>query len=526
MPTPNPHGVHSSPGKRGYQHDRHVVQSINSGHTTIYAVADGHGPHDTGHIVSQHIVHSLLSTLQSHQVISNHHDKPFDSAKINQAILTIDEQCIEITSKHRLYAGSTLCCVVRHQDRLLSANVGDSRAILVSCPPLVSKPQTKQITRDHVCNDAYERSRIERAGGVVVDGLLNGYISMSRALGDEDLKAHRNQTPFPVPGIHSTYSSDLFTAHPDINELPISDHDLCVVIASDGVWNTLDNQTVTTIICKSLLNGSSPSEAAQAVVDRALSKGCHDNATVIVGLLVSLPIAISLICQTSLRPKKGRRFVDGFSNHSASPRAITDYHMDSPSSFTAKKSQSSFVSSSTSSHPLASSSAAVSTTSSNAEVAIPPSPSETPAPSQIFSGPPTTLYLPQRQVKDRKFRFTRRKRYHPSQDVSWHGRSSPYQVLSDNNAEDASKSKPHTLKKRIAERIRSSHWPPFKKFIFWQCKFIALIWFQTSHALIISPLLFRWFSLWAVVHPSNGDFYFIFGFKKNVAESALANWRN
>lgn len=293
--TALPYGVSLSTGRRKYQHDRHIVQTVNSGTMTIYAVADGHGEQRTGHIVSDFVIQRLAETLQSHGVLGY---EAFDEScftKIRAAVRSLDESCISFTSTKQIYAGSTLCCVFRLHDSILCANVGDSRAILISCLPQSSNVHTVQLSRDHVCTDEVERERIERAGGVILNRLLNGYISMSRALGDEDLKMHRNLTPFPFPGKGRPYKDDLFIGDADVTQRPICTGDICTVVASDGLWNYMDNDDVAKVIFKSLLNGGNVKDAADAVVKRTLSKGGCDNITVVIGLLVPLHVAQSWI---------------------------------------------------------------------------------------------------------------------------------------------------------------------------------------------------------------------------------------
>lgn len=330
--TQFPCGVYSSAGRRPYQHDRYVIHQSQHVPATLFAVADGHGDHSVGHIVSEYISRTLVSTLESAKLL--HQPTSSTEQRITTAVRTIDNNSISLSSSQRLYAGSTLCSVIRHPDSLVCFNVGDSRAILVSCPPHSNTPDVVQLSRDHVCTDHNELARISRAGGIVEDGLLNGYISMSRAIGDEDLKAHRNITSYPSPG-SGTYTPELFISDADVSQRPILAHDVCVVIASDGVWNRLSNRDVTNTIFKALVNGKNITDAAKAVTKRAYSKGSEDNATVVIGLLTSLPEALSLISQTGSYSKKFRKVVDGDSSHS--PKSIIDFGYEFHSSIDISK---------------------------------------------------------------------------------------------------------------------------------------------------------------------------------------------
>lgn len=281
-----------------------MIQAVDD--ATIYAVADGHGSADTGHLVSDYCAHHLSSVLCAHGASRNDDDDamsptPHVEQRVVAALKQLDNQSIRVTTAKRLYAGSTLCAVLRFDAHLIVANVGDSRAILLTAPspPPLSSPSSHhqdtqghgsrkctvtQLSRDHVCTDARERARIEGAGGIVVGNLLNGYISMSRALGDDDLKAHRNITDYPIAPSR-TLDAAVFTGDAEVTRHAICPRDLVVVVASDGVWNAMDNHDVRRVVCKALAAGADARRAAEMVVRRALAKRSRDNVTVVVGLL-------------------------------------------------------------------------------------------------------------------------------------------------------------------------------------------------------------------------------------------------
>ena len=83
------------------------------------------------------------------------------------------------TAGQRAWAcGSTLAALLVTRRSLTVANVGDSRAVL--CRAGAALP----LSRDHKPKVAAERQRILAAGGFIVDGRVNGDLSLSRALGD------------------------------------------------------------------------------------------------------------------------------------------------------------------------------------------------------------------------------------------------------------------------------------------------------------------------------------------------------
>lgn len=312
-------GVYSAQGRPSYQHDRTVIETVDD--TTVYAVADGHGSPHTGHLVSQFCATHLTSAFRSHNVLSRTASPHVVSTGLQSAIRWLDTACIQHTTQQKQYAGSTLCAVVRNSHTLHCANVGDSRAVLFSYPnrsnahhhqdasKLSSPALVTPLSRDHVCTDAEENARITEAGGVVVGKLLNGYISMSRALGDDDLKTHRNITQFPVRGTASEYSPQLFTAEADVTRRRIAQNDAVCVIASDGVWNVLSNDTVAKIVTSTILRGGDAQSVSHAIVKKALAKRSRDNITAVAFFLHDIDGTRALVRQaatTSKASKKGK----------------------------------------------------------------------------------------------------------------------------------------------------------------------------------------------------------------------------
>lgn len=143
------------------------------------------------------------------------------------------------------------------------------------------------LSRDHVPTDVEERARIEAAGGWVLGGMLNGYVSMSRALGDEDLKAHRNLTQFDhaTGNGNRTFSERLFTGEPDVRKWEVGTGDLALVVASDGVWGRVSNHVVADVVRAEVGKGRTVDQVAKSVVKKAMAKGNADNVTVIVGMV-------------------------------------------------------------------------------------------------------------------------------------------------------------------------------------------------------------------------------------------------
>lgn len=161
---------------------------------------------------------------------------------------------------------------------LYTANCGDCRAVLCRGGAAL------RLSEDHKPNSREEKSRVERAGGCVIN--VNGiwrvctsasaaglkldkhadslFLSTSRAFGDRKLKRH----------------GELVSAIPEVTAHRLQWADLFFVLACDGVWDVLSDQQVVDLVAERLgPRGESPQSAAAAVVRAAYDGGSLDNVT-------------------------------------------------------------------------------------------------------------------------------------------------------------------------------------------------------------------------------------------------------
>ncbi|KAJ1363770.1 hypothetical protein KIN20_023704 [Parelaphostrongylus tenuis] len=118
--------------------------------------------------------------------------------------------------------GTTVTCVLILNDALYVANIGDSKAIV--CRKKDDTFSPIELTVDHNPTMYEERMRIQKAGGTVKDGRVNGIIEVSRSIGDGQFKAH---------GV---------TCIPDMKKLTITPGDRFLIVACDGLWKSFSNE--------------------------------------------------------------------------------------------------------------------------------------------------------------------------------------------------------------------------------------------------------------------------------------------
>lgn len=237
-------------GPREYMEDRHVAQQVGvGGH--VAAVFDGHA----GDELSEHCATAFpehltraLSAAPGHPAIA-----------LREAVRSVEDAARKDMPDAR--AGCTLCAVLVTPAAFITANVGDSRAILCRANEIVD------LSRDHKPSDALEQERILSGGGFVTqphqtDGVhrVMGRLSLSRALGDWELK----------PWVSS---------EPDVTVHERADGDRFVVIASDGVWDVMTSREVAHLLTRAFEQGMRPKAALHKLLAESRRRGSGDNIT-------------------------------------------------------------------------------------------------------------------------------------------------------------------------------------------------------------------------------------------------------
>lgn len=126
-------------------------------------------------------------------------------------------------------AGCTATVALITKTEIYVANSGDTRAVLSS------KGKAKDLSHDHKPDLPSEMRRVERAGGYVEEGRVNGVIAISRAIGDWEYK---NKSLKP--------EDNMVSVVPEVIVEPIKpEHDF-LLIACDGIWDCMTSQQAVT----------------------------------------------------------------------------------------------------------------------------------------------------------------------------------------------------------------------------------------------------------------------------------------
>lgn len=253
------------------------------------AVFDGHG----GAGVSQFLKKQLYTTVT--EFLKEKHWEEKDESANNSHQLIPSVSChvsalraafekVEkdvIADDELSYQGSTAVAVFLHENEdghrtLLSANVGDSRAVLSRGGVAVD------LTRDHKPNDEKEKARIMAMGETIE--------------WDQDCKVHRVRNLSLARAIGDRYAKPAVSGEVEIQHFPVvEEEDQFIVLASDGLWDVMSSQDVVNYVNKQMEWGLASVGKDQAdnyklvlrknmakfVAREAIRKGSADNVSVL-----------------------------------------------------------------------------------------------------------------------------------------------------------------------------------------------------------------------------------------------------
>lgn len=231
----------------------------------LFSVMDGHGSH--GHFISN----SVKTLFQDFILKSSHYENTGQLSSFIKKVRDKDydllKRCFQFCetslakSKYEVnFSGTTAVLVLQFDDLLICANTGDSRAILCSSDGI------KPLSIDHKPEVEAEKQRIVSNGGRVEKFNDGGeYVGPYRVwLKYED-----------YPGLAMSRSLGDFVSKsvgcsciPEIIEERISSTSQFLVVASDGVWEFLDNEAVYKIV-EPYYKKQDPEGASHKLIDEA-----------------------------------------------------------------------------------------------------------------------------------------------------------------------------------------------------------------------------------------------------------------
>lgn len=202
----------------------------------LFAVADGMGGHAAGEVASEIAVTTLVEYAPA---------RP-DAEALGDAVIKANRAVINAAreGKGREGMGTTLTATMLEGERLVIAQVGDSRAYLLHGGKL------QQLTRDH---------------SLMADMIESGQLT------PEEARVHPNRSV-----ITRALGSDPNTTA-DLYEINVQAGDR-LLVCSDGLSTMIEDDTIEDLLNKY----NDPQRCANILVKEAIAAGGHDNVTVIV----------------------------------------------------------------------------------------------------------------------------------------------------------------------------------------------------------------------------------------------------
>lgn len=279
--------TYSHAGSKGLNQDSAILyQGYGIEDGAFCGVFDGHGKN--GHIVSKLVRNRLPSLLLNQRnAIAKIISSPINNAQNDRkaetynkseptknffkwkeaclsAFKAMDKEIKILDSVDCSCSGTTAVVAVKQGEDIVIANLGDSRAVLGTNTE--EGIVAIQLTTDFKPGVPSEAERIRKCNGRVLALKEEPHIqrvwlphddspglAMSRAFGDFVLKYH---------GIIAT---------PDVSYHRLSPNDQFLVLASDGVWDVLNNEDVIAIVSAA----HSEEAAAKSVVDATIAAWKH-----------------------------------------------------------------------------------------------------------------------------------------------------------------------------------------------------------------------------------------------------------
>jgi serine/threonine protein phosphatase PrpC len=230
--------IESIAGQRPYQEDSVLAETLADGRTLL-AVADGMGGHAAGEVASALALETLSEQVRN-------------GTPLGEAFRMANARVHEMASEPgKQGMGTTLVAVLIEAGKYSVANVGDSRAYLVSSGGV------RRLTEDHsFVAEAMRRGQSEE------EAMATPWRdALTRSIGTDEAVEVDVFGPFAVPD------------------------DSAFVLCSDGLYKTLGDAELESLFGYS----GSPKGAAQSLVTAAYDNGSDDNISVAIAEYGEVP---------------------------------------------------------------------------------------------------------------------------------------------------------------------------------------------------------------------------------------------
>jgi len=189
-----------------------------------------------------------------------------------ETFASIEEEFLLVAERTGDTSGAVCIMALVRGETCFLAHLGDCRAIMRTKEASTLRKSRKakswvQLTADHRVNfDGPEKERVVQAGGTIVDGRICS-LTPARAFGDWDIK--------------KVVGPDIIIAVPEVSMMEILEP-MTILIASDGVWDSVTNHRAMEIAEKFLKDNPKDANAAAVAVTGECVSNTRDDVSALV----------------------------------------------------------------------------------------------------------------------------------------------------------------------------------------------------------------------------------------------------
>lgn len=239
-------------GKREVMEDGHgvLLDIFADTKQAYFAVIDGHGGRAASDYVAENLGKNILKQLER---VGKKAKRDQLQAVLRGGYSVTDQEFL----LQGVSGGACAASVLLKDGELHVANVGDCRVVLSR------NAEAFTLTNDHRLTREDERSRIQNSGGYIHcrNGVwrVNGSLAVSRAIGDMHLK-------------------EWIISEPEIKSVPLTSDCQFLILASDGLWDKVNEQEAVDLVLKH----NNSVKSCKKLVDISSNRGNKDDITVMV----------------------------------------------------------------------------------------------------------------------------------------------------------------------------------------------------------------------------------------------------
>lgn len=256
-------GIASCQGMRPEMQDADIAQHLSfkvkgvEHAFEIFGIFDGHGKGGgrAAAFVKARLPQYLKNALESHNLEMLTEEGIFKAFEVC---------CQQLNHDYEDVGGTTATIAVLLNGQIWVVNVGDSRTILVN-----PEGKTIQASEDAKPNIPRYQETIERLGGFIEFGRVNGCLAPARAIGDKEIKgATGMQCVSPNPENTRFFLEDFKGGY--------------LVLACDGLYDVATTNEVGQAITQMAESGESVETMSKRLVCQAIMNDSSDNVSVVV----------------------------------------------------------------------------------------------------------------------------------------------------------------------------------------------------------------------------------------------------